>query len=118
LIERVVWLHFFKASGANEDPFLRFINANAIKNIVGFLAPLAGLGSNTFNRHMTFAYALSETFDLPVLSGLPKTCQPACKDSLRNNSFGNHVVGILNASRRSKMEADVRSILIFTETNL
>jgi hypothetical protein len=59
LVQRVVWLHLFKASGAYKDPPLRFIDANTVKNIVRLLATLTGLGSNAFYWHMTVANALS-----------------------------------------------------------
>jgi hypothetical protein len=58
LVQRVIWFHLFKASGAYKDPLLRFIDANTIKNIVRFLATLTVLGSNAFYWHMTVAKAL------------------------------------------------------------
>ena len=51
LVQRIVWLHCFKAGWADEDPLLRFIDANTVKNIVCLLAPLTGLGSNAFDWH-------------------------------------------------------------------
>ena len=58
LVQRVIWFHLFKASGAYKDPLLRFIDANTIKNIVRFLATLTVLGSNAFYWHMTVVNAL------------------------------------------------------------
>ncbi len=35
LIQRVVGLHLFEAGRANEEPLLRFVNANSVKSVVG-----------------------------------------------------------------------------------
>ncbi|MCF7959543.1 MAG: hypothetical protein K9M08_02270 [Pirellula sp.] len=79
LVQRVVWLHMFKASGAYKDPPLRFIDSNTVKNIVRLLATLTGLGSNAFYWHMTVANALSSDFLVEFNSlGTDPKCRGNC----------------------------------------
>jgi hypothetical protein len=57
LVVRVFGFDDFKTFGANEDPYLRFVDADSVKDVVCLLAAIARFGADAFDWHsITAAY--------------------------------------------------------------